>query len=36
MKIAAGEYISFVDSDDWIDLDFLENCTMLLKSMMQI
>lgn len=24
MKVARGKYISFVDSDDWIDLDFLE------------
>ena len=25
MNAAAGEYISFVDSDDWLSLDFLEN-----------
>lgn len=25
MSIAKGEFISFVDSDDWIDFDFLEN-----------
>lgn len=24
INIASGEYISFVDSDDWIDLDFFE------------
>ena len=24
MKIAKGEYIGFVDSDDWVDLDFYE------------
>lgn len=24
MKVAQGEYIGFVDSDDWIDLDFFE------------
>lgn len=24
MKIANGEYIAFVDADDWIDLDFFE------------
>lgn len=24
MKVAAGEYIGFVDSDDWVDLDYFE------------
>lgn len=24
MKIAQGEYIGFVDSDDWVDLDYFE------------
>lgn len=25
MDVAKGEYIGFVDSDDWVDLDFFEN-----------
>lgn len=25
MKIVKGEYTAFVDSDDWVDLDFFEN-----------
>lgn len=24
LKVAKGEYISFVDSDDWIDSDMIE------------
>lgn len=24
LKLAAGEYVSFIDSDDWIDVDMLE------------
>ena len=24
LKIANGNYINFVDSDDWVDLDFIE------------
>lgn len=32
MKIAQGEYISFVDSDDWIDNDFLEKLYSAAKK----
>ena len=24
MKIASGEYLGFVDADDWVDVDFFE------------
>lgn len=29
---AVGEYISFVDSDDWLDLDTLEKMYFLAKK----
>lgn len=32
LDIAKGEYISFIDSDDWIDLDFLEKMYNLAKK----
>lgn len=32
MKIATGEYIGFVDSDDWIDLDYYEKLYMAAKK----
>ena len=32
MKIARGEYVSFVDSDDWIDNDFLEKLYVAAKK----
>lgn len=32
MKIAKGEYITFVDSDDWIDPEF---CEMLLEALLK-
>ena len=32
MKIATGEYIGFVDSDDWIDLNFYETLYYEAKS----
>ena len=32
MRIATGEYISFVDSDDWVDLDFYEKLYNAAKN----
>ena len=32
MKIAKGEYIGFVDSDDWIDLDYFEKLYATAKK----
>jgi glycosyltransferase involved in cell wall biosynthesis len=32
MKVAQGEYIGFVDSDDWIDLDFFEKLYVAAKK----
>lgn len=32
LKLAKGEYIGFVDSDDWIDLDFYEKLYNAAKS----
>ena len=32
LEIAKGEYITFIDSDDWIDLDFLEKVYAKIKN----
>ena len=32
MEIAKGEYIGFVDSDDWVDLDFFEKLYIAAKN----
>ena len=32
LKIAKGEYVGFVDSDDWIDLDFYEKLYITAKK----
>lgn len=32
LKIAKGRYITFIDSDDWIELDTYEYCVKLIKS----
>ena len=32
IKIAKGEYISFVDSDDWVDKDFIENLVYKMEE----
>ncbi|MBR1735149.1 MAG: glycosyltransferase [Alphaproteobacteria bacterium] len=32
LKIAQGEYVGFVDSDDWIDLDFFEKLYSAAKT----
>lgn len=36
LKIAQGDYIGFVDSDDWVDLDFFEKLYNAAKKIMQI
>ena len=32
MQVATGEYIGFVDSDDWVDLDFYEKLYIAAKK----
>lgn len=32
LEIATGDFVSFVDSDDWLDLDTYEYCISLLKQ----
>lgn len=32
LKYATGEYIMFVDSDDWLDLDCIEKCVNMLEK----
>ena len=32
LEYASGEYISFIDSDDWLDLDALEEMYLLAKK----
>ena len=32
MKIATGQFVSFIDSDDWIDPDFLEVLMTAMKE----
>lgn len=36
IKKAKGEYIGFVDSDDWVDLNFFEQLYINVKNIMQI
>ena len=33
LELATGEYIAFVDSDDWIELDMLENLYLKAKQL---
>ena len=32
MEIAEGEYVGFVDSDDWVDLDYFEKLYLAVKK----
>ncbi|MEE1125885.1 MAG: glycosyltransferase [Acutalibacteraceae bacterium] len=32
MEVATGEYVSFIDSDDWIDVDFINSLYNGIKS----
>lgn len=32
LEVAKGDYISFIDSDDWIEKDFIENLLFLLEK----
>ena len=32
IKMATGEYIGFIDSDDWIDLDYFEKLYVAVKK----
>jgi glycosyltransferase involved in cell wall biosynthesis len=32
LNLAKGEFISFIDSDDWIDYNFLENVLLAMQS----
>lgn len=32
LENASGDFVSFVDSDDWLDLDTYEYCTLLLNK----
>lgn len=32
MDVATGDYIFFLDADDWIDYDYMENCVAVLKK----
>ena len=36
INAANGEYIGYVDSDDWIDLNFTKSCIMRQKILTQI
>ena len=36
LEVVTGDYIVFVDNDDWLELDHIQNLYDLLKKQMQI
>ena len=36
IELAQGQYIGFVDADDYVDVDYFESCLVLLRNMILI